>query len=440
MNVFPVILFCILLTTVIACGNSMPMANGQPPAAEPTAASGPQPSNTRHQDDTGKLADQGGQIEPSPKGTYVGTNASVTLKPTPTATPKLPVATADKYTGPSEAAHKSPQPTASATAPIPTEESPAATLLEATPSQEEPRSGSHVIRASVITVGSYFACALDLGGTPSCWNLIGEVDWHPWGGEDLGDLPVPHPPEDEKFVAISSGTFHVCGLREEGTVVCWGVSDSGELPPWNSGLKEVRFTSLNTQGCYTCGLLQDGTPLCWEYAVQPEICLWEPFELAPPPAGETFVEIVGIEGGSCGLRREGTFLCWAGLVQDEEVTTPIPGQDERFTSISHGGWQFCALRQEGSPTCWYWNVVADGWARGDDPLVSSLVSVSAGAFHACGLRDNGTPACWKPLEELPVGNWPSEEERFVALASRDFFSCGLRTDGTHLCWSGGFPE
>ena len=27
MNVFPVILFCIMLTTVIACGNSMPMAS-----------------------------------------------------------------------------------------------------------------------------------------------------------------------------------------------------------------------------------------------------------------------------------------------------------------------------------------------------------------------------------------------------------------------------
>ena len=440
MKIFSAIPLCLLLAALIACGNTSPTPKNEPPAAETTSTIGPGPSPTYQQPPTPQLVIQNEVKEPSPAAPRLGADALPSLQPTPTQTTIPPTDVAGRYTKSSESIQQDAQfADASATPPVPTKEASPTTPPEENPSLEARESGGHEIGAPVIAIGAYFACALDHDGTPFCWNFIEEVD-HPWEGENLKDLPVPPAPEGETFVAISSSDFHVCGLRQDGTVACWGVSDAGEIPLWNSGPEGERFTSINNQGCYTCGLLEDGTPLCWKSALQTGLCLAEPFEIAPPPPGESFIEIAGKQGVSCGLRQEGTFLCWPGMILDEEITTPTAEEDERFNAISDGVWQFCALRQDGSPTCWYWNVVADGWAQGDDASLNGLISISAGSFHACGLRNSGSPVCWRPLEHIPPGTWPSEEERFVAIASSSLVSCGLRADGTHLCWSGGLPE
>ena len=36
------------------------------------------------------------------------------------------------------------------------------------------------------------------------------------------------PPSDDTFVSVSSGAFHTCGLKEDGTAVCWGDDDFGQ--------------------------------------------------------------------------------------------------------------------------------------------------------------------------------------------------------------------
>ena len=40
-----------------------------------------------------------------------------------------------------------------------------------------------------------------------------------------------HPPHNERFVAISSGLAHVCGLRPDGSAVCWGLDSVGQASP-----------------------------------------------------------------------------------------------------------------------------------------------------------------------------------------------------------------
>lgn len=34
-----------------------------------------------------------------------------------------------------------------------------------------------------------------------------------------------------RFVAISSGESHTCGLREDGSAACWGDNDYGQASP-----------------------------------------------------------------------------------------------------------------------------------------------------------------------------------------------------------------
>ena len=61
------------------------------------------------------------------------------------------------------------------------------------------------------------------------------------------------------FVSISAGSHHVCGLRPEGTVLCWGRDRAGEAsPPLNE-----TFVAVSAGGHHTCALRADGNVECW---------------------------------------------------------------------------------------------------------------------------------------------------------------------------------
>ena len=61
------------------------------------------------------------------------------------------------------------------------------------------------------------------------------------------------------FVAISSGTLHTCGLREDGSAACWGSEIWGEASP----LERKTFTAISSGDTHTCGLREDGSVACW---------------------------------------------------------------------------------------------------------------------------------------------------------------------------------
>ena len=93
---------------------------------------------------------------------------------------------------------------------------------------------------------------------------------------DLDKLGLPiceggdRPSVTETFTAISSGTYHTCALRADGTPVCWGakLGDEGEvIGQTGFGQSEPpegeHFVSISSGGVHTCALRADGTPVCW---------------------------------------------------------------------------------------------------------------------------------------------------------------------------------
>ena len=60
------------------------------------------------------------------------------------------------------------------------------------------------------------------------------------------------------FTAVTAGYSHACGLRSNGTVLCWGRGLNSETEP-----PEGTFTSVSAGDGYTCGIRTDGSVACW---------------------------------------------------------------------------------------------------------------------------------------------------------------------------------
>ena len=52
-----------------------------------------------------------------------------------------------------------------------------------------------------------------------------------FGMEWVHDAPRTDLPEGERFKGISAGSWHTCGLRQDGGVSCWGYNQYGETSP-----------------------------------------------------------------------------------------------------------------------------------------------------------------------------------------------------------------
>ncbi len=137
------------------------------------------------------------------------------------------------------------------------------------------------------------------------------------------------------FSAISSGQCHACGLRDDGTVSCWGCDPNGKAsPPAGS------FTAVSAGYLYTCGLRTDGQPDCWGHGAT---------GATNPPE----VTLASIDAGfyhACGLTPEHGIVCWG---WNDEAQDPALQLTRAEREEAHGTMADAGDGQRYGPTCPY---------------------------------------------------------------------------------------
>ena len=324
-----------------------------------------------------------------------------------------------------------------------------------------------------ISVGGH-VCALREDGTPVCWDFV-EEGQHTCAPRDgaiycrLDNQAVPdtsfqvqggetavvqvgvsagyfdqNPPAGEKLTSISTGWVHSCGLREDGTAVCWGSNQDGKATP----PAREKFASVDAGTSHSCGVRADGTAVCWGGVED---------SLLAVPDSERFVSISAGEDSSCGLREDGTASCWGDGGFSNCIAAPggtyscrrvgirdhvpsAPPERERFESLSTGS-PDCGLTTDGSAVCW------GKYRTGLEttPAGEIFTSISSSSQHACALSTDGTAACWGEdrfgqssppsgfnLTERLIG--PQPPVGLTSIRSGSYHTCALDSAGYANCW------
>jgi hypothetical protein len=235
-------------------------------------------------------------------------------------------------------------------------------------------------QAAALGAGSSLSCALDPSGYAHCW-------------------PAAVIPEDE-FRELTGGGDYMCGLRTNGTVLCWNRQgpDAGVEPP------KGEFETISSGHSHVCGLRPDKTIECWGGSKFGDI---------RPPTG-TFVDVEAGAHTTCDIREQGGVTCWGddSLFQ-ASPPADISSENRGFTRISTGG-----------------SAVNVGGTQTDDtvdPPYEWLVP-SPGHATACALRVDGSFDCFGHAETLVP-----RDRKFRALAADGRAICGVTSDGLE-CW------
>ncbi len=288
-----------------------------------------------------------------------------------------------------------------------------------------------------------------------------------------------------QFEAVSTAVGHTCGLREGGSLWCWGRGSDGQLghgddpdepipePTLVAGGGEWRSVATGRQGTFqgppwSCGLRDDDSLWCWGGVLNGRLAngVLEGEPVLEPTMSDdrTWRELAFGSEHACALGDDDAVYCWgmdnAGQLgqgeNDESLATPTQvDTSPNWTRIDAGALASCGLRGDGELWCWGSNFESkfglgeDADSSFDEPQQvegDDWADVSVGGAHSCGIKQDGTLYCWGRGTRGRLGlgedadNPTHEPEQvgehsdWVAVVAGSQHTCGLRLGGSLWCW------
>lgn len=251
---------------------------------------------------------------------------------------------------------------------------------------------------SVFSGSRLSACGVSTTGTAYCLgsNQQGEIGNSTIPLREWSTSPVPVE-GGNAFVSVVAGWLHACGLTADGAAWCWGENVSGQLGVGTDDPRLLvptpvagndRFLQLSLGSRHTCGITTDLRALCWGVNATGQL-------------GDGTTEVRFVPTPVAGDMRFTAIAASGGFPTGASV--PAVGWQG---GVAHT----CALTESGQAYCWGWNgagQLGDGTAvdRHTPVAVSgglSFTAIAPGSSHTCAIR-GGSVSCWGGNAEGQLG-------------------------------------
>jgi alpha-tubulin suppressor-like RCC1 family protein len=280
---------------------------------------------------------------------------------------------------------------------------------------------------------------------------------------------------------VSAGGYHTCALQGNGTVLCWGSNQYGQLGDGTTTTRTITAAvtgltdavAISTSLYNTCALKAGGSVVCWGWNTFGQLGDGTQTDKATPVAVAGLTDAVAINSGfghACALKANGTVACWGnngtgqlgdGTQLNRTTTVAVTGLTD-VASFTMGFGHTCAVKTNGTVACWGNNFngqLGNGTTATSTITVAvtgltDAVAVSASISSSCALKTNGSVVCWGGNTAGQLGNGSLGGDKTtpvavtgltdaVALTSGEdtnglSHSCALRANGSVACWGGNF--
>ena len=287
---------------------------------------------------------------------------------------------------------------------------------------------------------------------------------------------------------LATGNSHTCAILENGSAMCWGLDNYGQLGDGGDAtnlIKPTSFVSIDggqtvaqiyARQLRTCIVLADNSASCWGFNEDGQAGDDSTNTYKSPSGKVEFPQGKGVKSMGMGLKHtcaileDDTLTCW-GLdshgalgngVSDtsdkytpQTITTP---SDRKVVKVEPGETHTCILLDDGGVMCWGRDNVGQ-LGNGDTsdtihapssnvelPEGRAATDLSVGNHHSCALLDNGSITCWglnnygqlgentttnRPIPvyaHLPTGS-PA-----VSVSVGPHSSCAILENSSVYCW------
>ena len=287
---------------------------------------------------------------------------------------------------------------------------------------------------------------------------------------------------------LATGNSHSCAILENGSAMCWGLDNYGQLGDGGDAtnlIKPTSFVSIDegktvaqiyARQLRTCIILDDNSASCWGFNEDGQAGDNSTNTYKSPSVEVEFPQGKGVKSMGMGLKHtcaileDDTLTCWgldshgalgngdsdtSDKYTPQTITTP---SDRKVVKVKPGATHTCILLDDGGVMCWGRDNVGQ-LGNGDTsdtihtpssnvelPEGRAATDLSVGDHHSCALLDNGSITCWglnnygqlgentttnRPIPvyaHLPTGS-PA-----VSVSVGPHNSCAILENSSVYCW------
>jgi alpha-tubulin suppressor-like RCC1 family protein len=333
--------------------------------------------------------------------------------------------------------------------------------------------------------GSWHTCALLADGAVKCWGRnaskqLGNAQTYDRTSPITASLLTQTNGElIRDFVDLSAGDTHTCGVRSDGTSLCWGGYSSGQvgvagaiMPIYTGAMEGVDVAAIAAGGYHTCAVATDGTVWCVGANNFGQLGIGSidtsshryPSQVQKS-SGTALTNVVAVASGAkhnCALVKTGQLYCWGdgsyrelGSTSSSATRATLVSGITDAIAVEAGGDYTCYTRAAGSHHCFGRNDVAQlGYGNTSGPNAGGtsvalgtdhgVLDLDVGTWHTCQRNADGTVDCWGLNMEGEVGDGTTDQRttptqvlnlpNAVAITTGMLHSCAILSDHTVKCW------